>query len=83
MNDRTWQLADLDERQLDLVREAERTLDADYVLVFRPVSDRPPSAVNLAGDLQPAALDDSQLECLQGLEQRLRAVTVAYQRPGA
>ena len=82
MSAQDWQLADLDTTQLDLVREAERTLDADYLLAYRPTPDGAaggvPSIRRLR--LRPAPLDESQVECLQGLEQRLGVVTVAYRR---
>jgi hypothetical protein len=35
-----------------------------------------------ASGLQPARLNDSQLECLQGLEKQLDAVVVAYRQAG-
>lgn len=66
MNDRIWMLANLTDEQLNKVQEAERTLGAEYILVFQPAS------------MQVAELDESQVECLQGLEQDLGMTTVAY-----
>jgi hypothetical protein len=76
MTETTWTWADLDERGLALVAEAERTLDADFVLVYRPGEDEfdEPAAI----DLPPTTLDATQLECLQGLEQLVGGVAVAY-----
>ncbi len=70
--------ASLDERGLGLVVEAERTLGADVVLVYGSAEARPDSATRVG--LRPAPLDATQLECLQGLEQMLGGVAVAYQR---
>jgi len=50
------------------------------VLVYQ--SDTPvpePSRGALQG-LRPARMNDSQLECLRGLEQQFGAVAVAYER---
>ena len=75
-DDRTWTWADLDGRGLALVTEAERTLDADYVLVYRPAEDE----FDLPAEMHlPATpLDESQLECLQGVERIVGGVAVAY-----
>ena len=74
--EQTWTWADLDPRELALIEETERTLDADYVLVYRPAEDEfdLPAAMHL-----PAKpLDDSQLECLRGVERLVGGVAVAY-----
>ena len=72
----TWTWADLDARGVALVAEAERTLDADFVLVYRPGEDEfdVPASIDLAA----TTLDDTQLECLQGLERIVGGVAVAY-----
>ena len=78
----TWTYADLAPDQLALVAEAERTLDTDVVMVFRPSDwgDVDPDAL-LGDDLQPAAdLEPTQLECLLGLERLVDGVVVAYRR---
>jgi hypothetical protein len=81
MDKNGWTWAELDENQMVLVNEAEATLGADYLLAFRASEARTPNSVHLAYmELLPAGLDESQLECLQGLEQKLEAVVVAYRR---
>jgi hypothetical protein len=78
MTDTTWRWASLDEQGLELVQEAERTIGADVVLVY---AEGPPRTDGrLREGLRPAQLDETQLDCLQGMEQRLGAVAVAYQR---
>lgn len=72
-----WKFAQLDSKALQLVKLAEETLGADYVLAFEEGSnDAPPKLDGLA----PAPLDDSRLECLEGLEEQLGVVAVAYCR---
>lgn len=81
MATQTWQWAELTPEQKMLLDEAERTLGADYLLAYESSE---PSDVNrpesLSTDLPVARLNDSQLECLRGLESRLEAVVVAYQK---
>lgn len=76
-----WSYAELRPDQLDLVTEAERTLDTDVVMVYRPSAwgTVDPEIVTADG-LHPVELEPSQLECLQGLEQRVGGVMVAYRR---
>ena len=76
MTETTWTWADLDARALALVTEAERTLDADVVLVYRPGEDE--YDIPASVDLPPTTLDESQLEYLQGLERMVGGVAVAY-----
>ena len=78
MTDTTWKWATLDTEGLDLVQDAENTLGADIVLAYSEGAPR--TDPRLRAGLMPAALDASQLECLQGVEQRLGVVAVAYQR---
>lgn len=78
MTDPTWRWATLDEQGLELVQEAERTIGADVVLVYAEGGPRTDGRTREG--LAPASLDESQLECLQGMEQRLGAVAVAYHR---
>jgi hypothetical protein len=78
MTETTWTWARLDERGLDLVQEAERTIGADVVLVYAEGDPRASDATRAS--LRPAALDASQLECLQGLETKVGGIAVAYQR---
>ncbi len=77
----TWTFADLDADQLALVTEAERTLDADIVMVYREGRWSSVDAETVAAEgLRAEPLEDSQLECLQGLEQIVGGVAVAYRR---
>jgi hypothetical protein len=76
-----WDFADLDPAQLALVVEAERTLETDVVMVFRPGAPSWADVERLADEgLTPVELDESQLECLQGLERQVGGVAVAYRR---
>lgn len=77
MTDAIWTYARLDARGIELVEEAERTLGADVVVVY--VEGDPRRDLPASLPLAAAALDESQLECLQGLESQLGAVAVAYQ----
>jgi hypothetical protein len=76
MNDQ-WGFAGLANEQLNLLAEAERTLGAEYLVAFEPNAmdgvNGSPQGVQLA------ALSDSQLDCLRGLESQLHSVVVAYQ----
>ena len=76
-----WTFADLDQDQLGLVAEAERTLDADIVMVYREGRWSSVDADVVADQgLRVEPLDGSQLEYLQGLERRVGGVLVAYRR---
>lgn len=76
-----WSYAELGPDQLALVDEAERTLDTDIVMVYEPSAwgTVDPEIVAAEG-LHPVDLEASQLECLQGLEERVGGVMVAYRR---
>ncbi len=78
MTDTGWKWASLDAKALELVQETERTIGADIVLVYAEGAPRADAATR-AG-LRPAPLGASQLECLQGVEQMVGGVAVAYQR---
>ena len=74
-----WTWANLTDDQLKLMAEAERTLGADYLLVYQPSPQPTDDSVEAQlEDLQPAPLTASQLECLHGLEEQLRTIVVAY-----
>ena len=76
-----WTWANLSDVQRQQVAEAENTLGADYLLVYQ--SNRPQSSQSVGSfseELQVAALTPSQVECLQGLEDQLHAVVVAYSK---
>ena len=71
-----WTWANLDAGGIALVEEAERTLGADFVVVYSEGDPRRDMPAQLP--LKAATLDDSQLECLRGLESQLGGVAVAY-----
>ena len=71
-----WTWANLDAGGIALVEEAERTLGADFVVVYAEGDPRRDMPAQLP--LKAATLDDSQLECLRGLESQLGGVAVAY-----
>jgi hypothetical protein len=76
-----WSWANLSEDQVSLVAEAEQTLGADYMLAYQSSErDASRNIRYFIQDLQLASLDESQLDCLQGLEKRLQAVVIAYKR---
>ncbi|MEX2183026.1 MAG: hypothetical protein WEC14_01120 [Chloroflexota bacterium] len=76
-----WTYADLAPEQLALVDEAERTLDTDIVLVYRPTTWGTVDEETLAAEgLHPVDLDPVQLECLQGMERMVGGIAVAYRR---
>ncbi|GEM_PF-1211456 len=74
-----WTWANLNGTQLDLVAEAEATLGADFLLVYQPYELETPRGVRFALlELKAASLNEGQLECLQGLEEQIDSVVVAY-----
>jgi hypothetical protein len=75
-----WTLADLEPDQLALVAEAERTLDTDVVLAYKPSAYGTVDPETIADGLRPVDLEPDQLECLQGLERMVGGVLVAYRR---
>ena len=77
----SWTFAELAPEQLDLVTEAERTLDTDIVLVYAPTDWGQVDDMTVeAQGLEPVALDPVQLECLQGMERMVGGVAVAYRQ---
>ncbi len=81
MTDEIWTWAKLDDRGLGLVEEAERTLGADFVVAYAAGDPRKDLPAQLP--LKAATLDESQLECLRGLETQLGIVAVAYRQQPA
>lgn len=74
-----WNFARLENEQLDLIQEGEVALGVDYLVAYRQEEGALPGYVELFLEgLNPAHLDDSKVECLEGLEQRLQATVVAY-----
>jgi hypothetical protein len=78
-----WMWARLNREQIRLLMEAEETLGADILLAYRERDQALGQEERIdQSSVRPASLDESQLECLQGLEQQLGAVVVAYQKAG-
>jgi hypothetical protein len=75
-----WNFADLEANQIELVVEAERTLDTDVVMVYEPSAWGTVDPDTIGDGLDPADLEPSQLEYLQGLERTVGGVLVAYRR---
>jgi hypothetical protein len=81
MMDNGWKWARLDRERLALIREAEETLGSDILLAYQPGDQQAVQGESIARmQIQVAPLDESQLECLQGLEEKISAVVVAYQK---
>jgi hypothetical protein len=78
MEQEIWAWAELDDRKLELVKEAERTLGVEYVIAYRKRDAG--RATEMPVSMKPAALSASQLECLQGVERLIDSVAVAYGR---
>lgn len=78
MNDNAWHWARLDRQGISLVQETEAALGADIVLAYGPGG--PVADPSVLAGLQPVALTESKLECLQGVESKLGIVAVAYTR---
>jgi hypothetical protein len=78
-----WKWARLDRERLELIREAEQTLGSDILLAYQPDEQASVQVENISQmQIQIASLNESQMECLQGLEAQVGAVVVAYQRLG-
>jgi len=80
MSNAGWNFADLEAEQVALVVEAERTLDTDLVMAYAPSEWGTVDPDSVGDGLDPAELEPSQLECLQGLERVVGGVLVAYRR---
>ncbi len=73
-----WTFAELEPAQVDLVHEAERTLDTDVVIAYAPSRWGTVDPDAIGDGLTPVELEPSQLEYLQGLERKVGGVLVAY-----
>ena len=73
-----WSFAELEPAQIDLVHEAERTLDTDVVMAYTPTRFGTVDPEAVGQTLHPVELEASQLEYLQGLERMVGGVLVAY-----
>ena len=80
MADAHWTWANLTDVQRQQVADAETTLGADYLLAYQPSQPHANQSVETLGELEVAPLTPSQLECLQGLENQVQAVIVAYSK---
>ena len=75
-----WNFADLEPEQVALVVEAERTLGTDLVMAYEPSAWGTIDPEMVGQELDPADLEPSQIEYLQGLERVVGGVLVAYRR---
>lgn len=73
-----WTWASLSDDQLRLIAEAEKSLGAEYVLAFKPTDHSSRAVESRVRGLEAAPLNESQLDCLSGLETQLGAILVAY-----
>jgi hypothetical protein len=81
MDANAWTWAPLTDEQRQALEEAERTLGAELLLAYaRDQGGEPRHEAGLLDGLRPTRLDESQMDCLTGLEHRLDAVVVAYER---
>ena len=74
-----WTWAALTQAQLDKIAEAERSLGTDYLLAYRAEASARGGDVGALG-IKAAQLNDTQRECLRGLETQIGTVLVAYKR---
>jgi hypothetical protein len=76
-----WDWAELNSAQLSMLLEGEQSLGADILLAYQQAGAGAVQADQFSqNNLRLAALNDSQLECLQGLEKNMQAVVIAYQQ---
>ncbi|NLG72982.1 MAG: hypothetical protein GX495_13200 [Chloroflexi bacterium] len=83
MNTSGWTWADLRGENLNLLQEAENTLGegVDVLLAYQTSGLPEFESLSFAlGNLKVAPINESQIECLQGLEDKLQAVVIAYQK---
>jgi hypothetical protein len=75
-----WNWANLNRQQLEMLHEGEQTLGPEILMAYQQDQSGNVDQETISQEgLQVASLDESQLECLQGLESKLQAVVVAYQ----
>lgn len=81
MADQDWTWAELSQDKLQMLMEAEQTLGADILLAYQPARQgMDPGKVIERSRLSVASLNESQIECLQGMEEKLGTVVIAYRR---
>lgn len=79
MAESKWKWADLSGEQLEMLHEGEETLGAEVLLAYQEDMSSGFMGQDLSmSGLQAAPLNESQLECLRGLEKNMQAVVVAY-----
>ncbi len=78
MDKKGWSWARLNRDQMEMLREGEETLGADILLAYQKDAAHPEMSEDTLQDLEFAELDESQMECLQGLEENMDSVVVAY-----
>ena len=81
MDQNGWDWARLTRDKMEMLKDAERTLGADVLLAYRslPAEGDTTGEIREQSPIRVADLDESQVECLQGLEEKLQAVVVAYE----
>jgi hypothetical protein len=80
-NQEVWRWAALNQEQLGMLEEAEQTLGTDILLAYQAGERKEVSRELFPRlGLRAADLDESQVECLQGLESKLKSVVIAYQK---
>jgi hypothetical protein len=81
MDTEQWTWADLDDEKIRLLSEAEQTLGADILMAYDQDGQPEVKSEHVPRlGLQVSPLDESQIECLQGLENQINAVVIAYQK---
>jgi hypothetical protein len=84
MEKQGWYWAQLNASQLNMLQEAERTLGSGTEVLLALTGTRTEAGLPEVAEngLKVAPLDNSQVECLQGLEKKLGALVIAYQHAG-
>lgn len=80
MTNQEWTWARLNREQIGLIRPKPPWAPIFYWPTERIEPTASPRPGNRADGLHVAALNESQLECLQGLEAMMQAVVIAYQQ---
>lgn len=81
MDGGNWSWADLKDDKLNMLLDAEQTLGVDVLLAYEEGKGARVAGEMLAmSGLQVASMNESQVECLQGLEQKLGAVVIGYKQ---
>lgn len=81
MNTPNLTFAHLDGSQIQALARAEQSLGTDYLIALEPGTlDSAHSVTSPPQALQVAPLTPSQLECLNGLEDQLHAIVIAYRK---